>query len=277
MALRVVAWNDIAQRLVRTDKDPADIVGGVVLDTIDMGSVAITTGSTSKTVTYNITFSSADAYALVVNLTNLVDGSVQFQPVIVTSKTTTGFTAIWNAPTDSGNYYIDYIAVVPVLSFKANVESLLSGITTNTSALLSALSYATIPQMVNEIDTTPLILHPVNITYKDSTDFSTSWNRATDTVNYMLHWMATFTSSSMLKSGATAISNGSTSLTVPFVFPALSTADYALIPRMSNIVDGSTIYQPITVTSKTMSNFTAKWNQPVDSANYKLEWILKTL
>lgn len=277
MALRVVAWNDVAQRLVRTDKDPADIIGGVVLDTIDAGSVNITAGATSKTVTYNITFSSADAYALVVNLTNLVDGSTQYQPVIVTSKTTTGFTAIWNVPTDSGNYYIDYIAVIPVLSFKANVESILTSVSTKTSALLSASSYATIPQIMNEIDTNPIILHPLNVTYKDATDFVTSWNRPTDTANYKLHWMGTFTSSSMLKSGANSIDVGATHKTIDFSFPALNTSDYALIPRMSNIVDGSSIYQPITVTAKSMSSFTAKWNHPVDSGEYKLEWILKTL
>jgi hypothetical protein len=277
MTLRVVAWNSVTQRLVRTDKDPADITGGIVLDTVDAGSVSIPQGNVSTTVTYSRGFDSADSYALVVNLTNTTDTSVQYQPVIVTSKTTTDFTAKWNAPLDSGNYKIDFIAVIPVLSFKANVENINSGVNSYLAALLSASSYATIQQMVNEVDTTPLILHPLNITGKNSTDFTTSWNRSTDTANYDLHWIATFTTSSMMKSGSNPISNGATSLTVNFGFPALGSANYALVPRMTNVTDGSTVYQPITVTSKNIGNFTAKWNQPVDSANYKLDWILKVI
>jgi hypothetical protein len=277
MTLRVVAWNSVTQRLVRTDKDPADITGGIVLDTIEAGSVSIPDGNVSTTIMYSREFDSADSYALVVNLTNTSDLSVQYQPVIVTSKTTTGFTAKWNAPLDSANYKIDYIAVIPVLSFKANVENIGSGANSYTAALLSASSYATIQQMVNEIDTTPLILHPLNITGKSSTDFITSWNRNTDTANYDLHWIATFTTASTMKSGSNTISNGATSLTVGFSFPALGSSNYALVPRMTNIVDGSTVYQPITVTSKTIGNFTAKWNQPVDSTNYKLDWILRVI
>lgn len=277
MTLRVVAWNSGTQRLVRTSKDPADIGGAVLVDIVDAGSVTLPTGSTSETIPFNMTFDSADSYALVVNMTNLIDTGVQYQPVIVTSKTTTDFTAVWNAPTDSANYRIDFIAVVPFLSFRANVENLSSGINDNTSSLLSASTYATIPQMINEIDTTPIILHPVNITVKDSISFTTKWNINTDTANYKLHWAATLTSGSTLKSGVNPISNGTTSLAVTFGFPALSTGSYALIPRMSNIVDGSSIYQPITITSKSILGFTAKWNQPVDSSNYKLDWILKTL
>lgn len=278
MSLRVVAWNSSTQRLVRTDKDPADIGGGgLLVDVVEAGSVALTNGIRSTTITYGTSFDSADSYALVVNLTNTTDTSVQYQPVIVTSKTTTDFTAVWNAPLDSGNYSIDYIAVIPFLSFRANVEGLSAGINSYISSLLSASTYATIPQMVNEVDTTPIILHPINVTDKDTTQFTSMWNRNTDTANYNLHWVATLTSGANLKSGSNTISNGTTSLTVTFSFPGLISGSYALVPRMSNIVDSNTIYQPITVTAKSLTGFTAKWNQPVDSANYKLDWILKTL
>ena len=277
MTLRVVAWNSATQRLVRTNKDPADIGGAVLIDVVDAGSVTVPLGSTSATIPFNMTFDSAGSYALVVNMTNLVDTSAQYQPVIVISKTTTEFTALWNVPTDSANYRIDFIAVIPFLSFRANVEALSSGIKSNTSALLSAATYATIPQIINEVDTTPIILHPVNITVKDSISFTTKWNINTDTSNYNLHWAATLTTGSTLKSGINIISNGATSISISFGFPALATGSYALIPRMSNVTDTNSLYQPITVTSKTISGFTAKWNQPVDSVNYKLDWILKTL
>ena len=276
MTLRIVAWNDIEQRLVRTSKDPADIIGSIVLDTVDADSVSIPLGATSVSATYSYTFGSADSYALVVNLTNLIDSSVQYQPVIVTSKTTSGFTAIWNVPTDTANYKIDYIAVSPVLSFIANVESILNNTTSHTALLLSAASYATIPQVVNEIDATPFILHPVCISSKTSTDFTTKWNMPTDSSNYKMHWMASYTSSAMLKSGVKPISTLATTATVSFAFPALSSGSYVVIPRMSNLTDGSSLLQQVVVTEKTLTSFTAKWNQPVDSANYRLDWILKT-
>jgi len=276
MTLRIVAWNDIEQRLVRTSKDPADIIGSIVLDTVDADSVSIPLGATSVSATYSYTFGSADSYALVVNLTNLIDSSVQYQPVIVTSKTTSGFTAIWNVPTDSANYKIDYLAVSPVLSFIANVESILNNTTSHTALLLSAASYATIPQVINEIDATPFILHPLCISSKTSTDFTTTWNMPTDSSNYKMHWMASYTSSAMLKSGVKPISTLATTVTVSFAFPALSSGSYVVIPRMSNLTDGSSLLQQVVVTEKTLTSFTAKWNQPVDSANYRLDWILKT-
>jgi len=275
--LNVVAWDNNAQRLVRTAADPANIVGGIVLDQVVASSVALTAGTTSATIGFTYSFSSIGSFALVVNLTNQIDTSPQFQPVIVTSITTTGFTAIWNMPLDSSNYYIDYIAVSPVLSFVANVETIPITTNSHTSLLLSAPSYATIPQMTNLTDTTPLILHPINITSKNSSGFTSMWNMNTDTANYGLHWMATFTSSSVLKAGSTPISNVATSVTVPYIFPALASSNYAVVPRLTNITDSSTLYQPITVTSKTLTSFTAKWNQPVDSVNYTMDWILKTM
>ena len=118
---------------------------------------------------------------------------------------------------------------------------------------------------------------PFSLITKTPTEFTSTWNSPTDSGNYKLHWAATQTSSAMLKSGVSIITNGATSLTVPFSFPALASGDYSVIPRFSNVVDGSPIHQPIVITNKSLTDFTAKWNQPVDSGNYKLEWILKTL
>ena len=62
--------------------------------------------------TLTVIFGSARAdasYAIVTAMSNTTDSLPQFQPVVVTSKSTTGFVATWNAPTDSGNYSLEYV------------------------------------------------------------------------------------------------------------------------------------------------------------------------
>jgi hypothetical protein len=44
-------------------------------------------------------------------MVNTVDVTPQFQPMTVTAKSTTGFTASFNAPTDSGNYKLDWLVL----------------------------------------------------------------------------------------------------------------------------------------------------------------------
>ena len=70
----------------------------------------LTSGLTSKA----ITFSSAmpnTSFVVFANLVNTTDSSVQYQPVTPTAFSTTGFTASWNAPTDSANYVLHYIVM----------------------------------------------------------------------------------------------------------------------------------------------------------------------
>src|SRR5581483_947126 len=66
----------------------------------------IGSGATSKAVTFSSTLGTTN-YAVVVTMNNLVDANPQFQPITVTSKSATGFTATWNAPTDSANYILE--------------------------------------------------------------------------------------------------------------------------------------------------------------------------
>ncbi len=49
------------------------------------------------------------SYAVYAAMSNVVDTNPQFQPITFTAKATTGFTASWNAPTDSVNYILEYI------------------------------------------------------------------------------------------------------------------------------------------------------------------------
>lgn len=70
-------------------------------------SVACSSGSTSKSVSYTNPLPDEN-YVLMLNFTNTVDTYPLLQPVFVTSKTATGFTATWNAPLDSNSYKLNY-------------------------------------------------------------------------------------------------------------------------------------------------------------------------
>lgn len=74
------------------------------------GSQSLSSGDSSKTVTFSTAFSSTN-YRVTAQLVNTTDASPQFQAVTITAKTTTTFTAKWNAGTDSANYVLDYIAI----------------------------------------------------------------------------------------------------------------------------------------------------------------------
>ena len=273
MVRRVVAWDSVTDRLVRTDKDPADIMASAIPDVVSSGSSAIAEGATSISVTYAGAFTNT-SYALVVNLVNLIDSSPQFQPLAVTEITASGFTAKWNAPTDSANYMIDYIAVSPCTTFRANVEDLVSGQSTKTSNLLASSTFSICPQVINEIDTSPIYM-PHTLTSKTGNQFITSWPITFDSANYDLHWAALGGGScSNTKSSINVLSDGVTSKNVTFDFPELGSASYACICRLHNIIDSSVQYMPITVTSKSITGFTAKWNAPTDSANYELSWMV---
>lgn len=73
------------------------------------GTAALTSGDTTKAVTFSSALAST-SYRLAVMLVNTVDGSVQYVPITITAKSTTGFTASWPAGVDSSNYALDYTA-----------------------------------------------------------------------------------------------------------------------------------------------------------------------
>lgn len=73
-------------------------------------SVSLTSGLTSYAVTFSSSIGST-GYSLHAQLLNTADSTVQFQPITITAKSATGFTATWNAATDSANYYLMYQAI----------------------------------------------------------------------------------------------------------------------------------------------------------------------
>lgn len=72
-----------------------------------IGEVTINAGDTSVVVTIPIAQANTN-YVVVANLVNLVDGTPQFQVAEITGKTTTTFTASWNAPTDGADYRLAF-------------------------------------------------------------------------------------------------------------------------------------------------------------------------
>lgn len=72
------------------------------------GGVAIISGTTSLVVTLPNTMTST-SYSVLAQLTNTVDVNPMFQPITITNKTTSSFTATWNAPIENSNYILEYI------------------------------------------------------------------------------------------------------------------------------------------------------------------------
>lgn len=77
------------------------------------GAVAISNGSSTVSAVYATAIPSS-SYALSLTVRNVTDGSPIFLQSIITAKSTTGFTATFNAPADSANYLLEYMAVINV-------------------------------------------------------------------------------------------------------------------------------------------------------------------
>lgn len=64
---------------------------------------------------------------------------------------------------------------------------------------------------------------------------------------------------------------GATSITIAFSSDMGST-DYSLTCTISNMVDAITEYRPFTVTNLATNGFTLKWNNPIETGNYYLNY-----
>jgi hypothetical protein len=73
--------------------------------------VPLPIGSTSVNIVFSSSLQSTD-YAVACNLFNTVDATPEFQPITITNVTASGFTAKWNDPLDTSNYFLSYTATV---------------------------------------------------------------------------------------------------------------------------------------------------------------------
>ena len=75
-----------------------------------------------------------------------------------------------------------------------------------------------------------------------------------------------------IRSDLTDIPADATSVTVSFSSNVPDLQYHVPSPTFENTSGEEPDFQPIVVTNKTVSGFTAKWNAPTSSANYKLSW-----
>lgn len=101
MAVYAVSFDDATSRLKKA---------AVGLPDFRSGRVTIGSGASTISVTFSTALPNTN-YAVQCTWHNTTDSNPQFQPVIVTSFSTTGFTAKWNAPTDTANYSLNWQAL----------------------------------------------------------------------------------------------------------------------------------------------------------------------
>lgn len=148
--------------------------------------------------------------------------------------------------------------------------SLGSGISQTTVVFSSPLptsNYVVIAEMENSVDANPQF-QTVTITNKTTSGFTAKWNSNTDSVNYSLSYIVPGALTAIAEA---AVPNSATTLTVTLNIPFNSSL-YAVVASLQNVVDGSVQYQPVVITNKTPTSFTAKWNAPTDSANYVISY-----
>lgn len=71
------------------------------------GQVAILVGTTSVSITLTNPYPDT-SYIISATMMNLIDSVPNFQPMLITAQTASGFTVTWNAPMPSGNYLLNY-------------------------------------------------------------------------------------------------------------------------------------------------------------------------
>lgn len=76
----------------------------------ETGRTALAQNDSSKSVTFGTAFPNTN-YSVNAVLNNTTDSDPSIYPLIITNRTTTGFTALFSGDIDSNNYYLEWIAV----------------------------------------------------------------------------------------------------------------------------------------------------------------------
>lgn len=134
-------------------------------------------------------------------------------------------------------------------------------------APLASNNYVVQIQIVNVLDANPQFLFPI-VTQKTNLGFTAVWNAPVDSANYKLAYQIP---AIQLQIGEFALANAVDSATVLLPIP-LDNTNYSVIAELIDLTDLSPITQTVVITNKTNNDFTAKWNAPVDSGNYRLAY-----
>lgn len=182
-ATTIAQGDDYNTALGKLDAKVAGILNSTITDV-----VTIPNGATSLTVTWGSTLP-ANTFTLNATMENQTDSDPQFQNVVVTAKSTTTFTVSWNAPTDSGNYFIDFILTQS--TEYAGIQTLTNGSVGQTvtfGAPLGVSNFRVVVTMENQVDGSPQF-QPLNISNKTVNGFTVNWNAPLDSSNYALDWI----------------------------------------------------------------------------------------
>lgn len=152
----------------------------------------------------------------------------------------------------------------------AQEEAIPMGVSSHTVTFPSPLggnAYTVIGQIVNTTDALPEFI-PFDVTAKTNTGFTITWNTPTPTANYKVDYIVPGVQEQI---GEAAITNGTTSLVITLPIP-LATSSYVVVANLENFTDISPQFQPLTITNKTNTSFTVKWNAPVGSSNFLIAY-----
>lgn len=189
MAERILAYDDVAERMVRTTKDPSDIASGA-----DSRIGCETIGSGVKTASTTFITPLADTnYSLNVSWENTVDANPLFQPFMITSKLTTGFTIEWSVNTDTANYEMCYNASTNGFANLSGTETLSNGSSSKVVVInppLASTDFSVVATLSNVTDSGTQFQTPV-VTSKATGGFTAKWNAPTDSSNYVLEYQIT--------------------------------------------------------------------------------------
>lgn len=142
-----------------------------------------------------------------------------------------------------------------------------TSVTVTFPSSLAGNGYIVNATMVDTTDPTPQFI-PVTVTNKTANGFTATWNMATDTANYKLDYVVPGVQSQIAE---VAIASGVTTVTVTLPI-AMASTGYVVTATMADVTDPTPQFIPLMITAKTTTGFTASWNMPTDTANYKLAY-----
>jgi len=254
-----------------TCKDIPNVFSEVVIDTFEhIEDLAIGTESITILFTEDL---GTDLYVLNINLFNEDDGdSASMYGMIVTNKTSTGFTVRFSSPLDTVNYKIAWnvntsatFIGVDSLTYNSNTHRI------NFDYPLSNANYSIATAMTNTVDVPPSIYNFI-VKNKDVNGFDIELSSPIDSTNYSLDWNV-YDSTSFIPNGEFSIPQGAEWLEVD-VDPDQDNDQYSLALTMLNTVDTTASIYSYIVTQKNTNNFTVRFSSPIDSPNYKLCWAI---
>lgn len=153
----------------------------IPIQAFHIAEVAIPASATSVSPLFKVADNGPN-YGLIATLQNTIDGVPQFQPLVITAKSATGFDASWSDPTDSGNYKLAYMRMATE-ELNLSISDTFKNISLPVD--FGNLNYAVFACIHNLVDGAPQF-QILTLTAKASDNFTVSWEDPLDSSNYKL-------------------------------------------------------------------------------------------